>query len=139
MRLGAVAAEANQDIVEVVGMVGMNLGVYLQMLDDYSSIVTAKRFNKATEDLTHRRLTWPMAWLAETAATQDFHRFTDAMANTPLEQLIDTLRLSIRDKAEHELSGARQAMISLTEQPSLHIAKEDLFKGLDMLEGDYGI
>jgi geranylgeranyl pyrophosphate synthase len=72
MRLGASAVTADQQMIQSLGAIGAKLGVYLQILDDYSSLMIEKRTHKAIEDLTNNRLTWPMAWLMTEVGDKDF-------------------------------------------------------------------
>ena len=54
---------------------GSDLGVGLQMLDDYSAIVSVRRREKAREDLENGRPTWPWAWIASSLDVASFERF----------------------------------------------------------------
>jgi len=63
-RLGARAADADEEMVTALADFGLALGEGLQMLDDLGSLRTPA---KAAEDLGHGRCTWPWAWLAERA------------------------------------------------------------------------
>lgn len=63
--LGARAAGGAEDRIEQLGRFGIELGVGLQMLDDWSGIGVADRREKGVEDIKLARPTWPWAWLAE--------------------------------------------------------------------------
>ena len=63
--LGARAAGASEDRIEMLGRFGIELGVGLQMLDDWSGIGVEDRREKGVEDIKLARPTWPWAWLAE--------------------------------------------------------------------------
>lgn len=76
-RLGAMCAEAPDDRCEALGRFGYDLGVGLQMLDDLGGLVADERRHKGLEDLRGARLTWPWAWLAESA---DEARFAGLVA-----------------------------------------------------------
>lgn len=62
--LGALAAGAEPPVVLALSEFGLELGMALQMLDDYGSLVGKGRSHKALEDLREGRPTWPWAWLA---------------------------------------------------------------------------
>ena len=62
--LGARSANAPQARLAAVSAFGAELGVALQMLDDWSGINSEARREKGREDVRHARLTWPWAWLA---------------------------------------------------------------------------
>jgi geranylgeranyl pyrophosphate synthase len=63
--LGAIAAGASAERVELIAGLGRELGVGLQMLDDVSGVLSGTRRHKAVEDLRHGRATWIWAWLAD--------------------------------------------------------------------------
>ncbi len=65
--LGARAAGGAPACVSVIGEYGTELGVGLQMLDDWSGLSVEERRDKGLEDLRLARPTWPWAWLAESA------------------------------------------------------------------------
>lgn len=62
--LGAVAAEAEPDIISALAAFGERLGVGLQMQNDLSELTGAAGPLKHPEDLLHGRVTWPWAWAA---------------------------------------------------------------------------
>ncbi len=63
--LGARAAGAPDGRIELLGRFGLELGIGLQMLDDWSGIGVEERRPKGVEDIKLARPTWPWAWLAE--------------------------------------------------------------------------
>ena len=69
MRLGAIlgarAAGGSPGQIEAVGRFGVELGIGLQMLDDWSGIGVDDRRQKGIEDIRLARPTWPWAWLGE--------------------------------------------------------------------------
>jgi geranylgeranyl pyrophosphate synthase len=65
MALGAIAAGAPKERVDMIADLGRALGVGLQMLDDVSGIMNVARRHKALEDLQLGRVTWLWAILAE--------------------------------------------------------------------------
>lgn len=62
--LGATAAGATVE-VRALTELGRDLGVALQMLDDWTGIALQRRCHKGHEDLLQARPRWPWAWLAE--------------------------------------------------------------------------
>lgn len=66
--LGAIGAGAPPERVAAISELGTELGISLQMLDDVSGLIVARRAHKGEEDLVHARPTWPWAWLVERAA-----------------------------------------------------------------------
>jgi geranylgeranyl pyrophosphate synthase len=64
--LGARAAGGAPAAIDAIGRFGAELGVGLQMLDDWSGISIDRRRDKGIEDIRLARPTWPWAWLAET-------------------------------------------------------------------------
>ena len=69
MRLGAIlgarAAGGSPEKIAALGRFGEELGVGLQMLDDWSGIGADGRREKGIEDIKLARPTWPWAWLSE--------------------------------------------------------------------------
>ena len=63
--LGAIAAGAPAEVVRVLAELGRDLGVALQMLDDWTGIACERRQHKGQEDLSEARPSWPWAWLSE--------------------------------------------------------------------------
>jgi geranylgeranyl pyrophosphate synthase len=63
--LGAIAAGAPPETVRALADVGRDVGVALQMLDDWTGITSERRCHKGHEDLLQARPSWPWAWLAE--------------------------------------------------------------------------
>lgn len=63
--LGAIAAGASPETVRVLAELGRDLGVALQMLDDWTGIACERRQHKGHEDLRGARPSWPWAWLSE--------------------------------------------------------------------------
>lgn len=63
--LGARAAGGAPKRIEALGRFGGELGVGLQMLDDWSGIGVDRRREKGIEDIKLARPTWPWAWLGE--------------------------------------------------------------------------
>lgn len=64
-QLGALAAGVSQRKALAIAEFGSELGVGLQMLDDWSGIVSERRAHKGHEDLRHSRPTWAWAWVAD--------------------------------------------------------------------------
>lgn len=62
--LGALVGGASRDTVAAALRFGRDLGTALQMLDDLSGILVARRAHKGHEDLRLDRPSWPWAWLA---------------------------------------------------------------------------
>lgn len=63
--LGAIAAGAPAETVRTLAKLGRDVGVALQMLDDWTGITSERRCHKGHEDLLQARPSWPWAWLAE--------------------------------------------------------------------------
>jgi geranylgeranyl pyrophosphate synthase len=63
--LGAIAAGAPVETVRALAELGRDVGVALQMLDDWSGIACERRCHKGHEDLLEARPSWPWAWLAD--------------------------------------------------------------------------
>ena len=62
--LGALLGGATRDTVTSAIRFGRELGTGLQMLDDLSGVLVARRAHKGHEDLRLDRPSWPWAWLS---------------------------------------------------------------------------
>ncbi len=69
--LGAIAAGAEPEALAGLTTFGRELGVGLQMLDDLGSVTCPSRLDKACEDLSLARPTWPWVWAIELATPAD--------------------------------------------------------------------
>lgn len=76
--LGGRAAGADSTTLAAIEAFGLELGLLLQMLDDWSSLSVPRRRPKGIEDLRLERPTWPWVWLAEDDV--EFSRVTSAVA-----------------------------------------------------------
>jgi geranylgeranyl pyrophosphate synthase len=65
--LGARTAGAEGERLAALARFGAELGVGLQMLDDWSGLTVEARRRKGLEDIKLGRPTWPWAWLAESS------------------------------------------------------------------------
>ena len=121
--LGAIAAGASASKVEQLSMLGRDIGVALQMLDDWTGLCCARRRHKGREDLLAGRLSWPWAWLAERSDPVSYLRFrssldgvvsaqlgADLLADQLCEQLAEHARLAIRHKLSSALEGVRSVL-----------------------------
>jgi len=63
--LSAIAAGAPAETRRTLAELGRDLGVTLQMLDDWTGIAWQRRCHKGHEDLIEARPSWPWAWLAD--------------------------------------------------------------------------
>jgi geranylgeranyl pyrophosphate synthase len=120
--LGARAAGATEDRIELLGRFGLELGVGLQMLDDWSGIGVEERRAKGVEDIKLARPTWPWAWLAEESDQVGY------------AELVRQVRgLSIDWEAERVLERMRTVLAPNAERwirSHLDMALDDLAKGV---------
>lgn len=115
--LGALAADASPDVRAAVGAFGEEMGVGLQMLDDLGSLASNSRREKAREDLTEGRPTWPWAWLAEHApfawsrlaamsrAVVTGNESVDALADALLSETLSAGRSCVRVQLDTALEN----------------------------------
>ena len=96
--VGARYAGGTDEDVEWVRAFGSQVGVGLQMLDDWSGIHNEKRRHKGLEDLRLARPIWPWAWLAE---------HTDQLTYA------DLVRRARRASTDWELDRVRERMETL--------------------------
>jgi geranylgeranyl pyrophosphate synthase len=118
--LGAIAAGGSGETVRALAEAGRDVGVALQMLDDWTGIASERRCHKGHEDLLHARPSWPWAWLAERLDDVSYVRLrflADAVAKRDLhpevvaEQfrtlLADAPERAIRDQIERTRAACR--------------------------------
>lgn len=141
--LGARAAGGAPDVVDAIGRFGGELGVGLQMLDDWSGIAVEERRAKGIEDIRLARPTWPWAWLAEAgdelAYAEAAQHARSASIDWQVEQVRDRMRallsasapLNIRAQLDRALEGLRSA---LGESAELAALRQDV----DGLEQAFG-
>jgi geranylgeranyl pyrophosphate synthase len=123
--LGAIAAGAPVETVRALGRVGRDIGVALQMLDDWTGIASQRRCHKGHEDLLGARPTWPWAWLserlddvsylrvrllAEAVVKRDLH--PEAVAEQLRVLLTDAPERAIRQQIEKARAGGRDGFES---------------------------
>lgn len=141
--LGARAAGADDAVVAAVGGFGSDVGVALQMLDDWSGVSVTRRREKGIEDLRLERLTWPWAWLAESADDRLWenavrHLRSLAAGGSP-EGLVDLIHEGLVDDApcriRRQLDRAAEGLgTHLADSPAYAAARADL----DELERAFG-
>jgi geranylgeranyl pyrophosphate synthase len=73
-RIGAIAAGASRDCVDLLGRIGRDFGIALQMLDDLTSVLSERRRHKGREDVVLARPTWAWAWFAQSADELSYGR-----------------------------------------------------------------
>jgi len=141
--LGARAAGADEDRLTLLGNLGADVGMALQMLDDWSGIHAPQRLHKGIEDIRHGRLTWPWAWLAQRCDEVRFAGLMHDAANVSIdwqaEQLIQRMRSHLREEPPaiiHDfLDGVfTQVEGKLPDGKALH----ELRSTLGVLERSYG-
>ena len=132
--LGARAAGADEQTLHCLARFGAELGVGLQMLDDWSGIRNVKRLHKGVEDVRHGRPTWPWAWLAQSCDDVTYANLVrGAHAESidwEIERVIERMRARLQrsvpaiihtrlaaalDRLEREL-GPREALDELRQQ-----------------------
>lgn len=119
---------------------GNKVGVALQMLDDLGSFVSAKRHDKAREDLLGRRASWVWAWAGQTL---DEHTFRQLIKQLTRGGELDALRERLADAVEPlGRSRVREALESAARELSTVFAPspalDALHAELNHLEHSYG-
>ena len=99
--LGARASGAADERVAAIAAFGADLGVGLQMLDDLGSILSAKRRDKALEDLRGGHPTWAWAWLADDVDPFTFSRLQTALRHVMAGAPADSLLTELHDRLSH--------------------------------------
>lgn len=141
--LGARSAGASESVVTSVGAYGSEVGIALQMLDDWSGVSVPGRKEKGLEDLRLERLTWPWAWLAETADESEWSSTMDRLRGLPGGDAPDLLRTTMHEqlaavapariRAQLDAAASRLAA-DFPDSPARDAARADL----DELERAFG-
>ncbi len=120
--LGARATGAADQVVRTIGAFGEELGVGVQMLDDWSGVNVESRREKGREDVRLSRPTWPWAWLAAEADEVTYRELIRQARGISIDwdadRVVDRLRtllapvapLAIRDQLEGGLDGLRSEL-----------------------------
>ncbi len=138
-KLGAVLAGASPQTQAAFHSFGMQLGIGLQMQNDFSELKSSSEFGGRIDDLKNARVTWPWAWFSRLRSERQFAEMQclliesdqgnlDKVASTLLESVATVCEKSIRRKIEGALS-------SLQNQPELKSSALDSF--LNRMEGYY--
>jgi geranylgeranyl pyrophosphate synthase len=146
-RLGALAAGASAEVIDALGRFGASLGTALQMLDDLSGLASAARLDKAHEDLSLGRPTWPWAWLAERQSDADFRALldarleielgpaADAMAKTQL--LAETMRLRVGGAGRLRIRALLDLALARLREHFGDAAADSVERDVERLEQSY--
>lgn len=142
-QLGARAAGADPQRLEALGRLGADIGLGLQMLDDWSGVSTPERSHKGIEDLRHGRLTWPWAWLAETTDEVSFaalmHDTNQISIDWEAEQILLRIKSQLREHAPQQIREfLREAFAELEGMSLPGDALSKLRSTIDSLEKAYG-
>ncbi len=142
--LGVIAARGRPELVSATGRFGRELGVGLQMADDWGGIVSEARCHKGHEDSLLARATWPWAWLAESldevsyAKLAVLGREVERRDSHP-ELLAERLRELLDDAARAQIRGQlRGALADLSRLLDGSSVLNDLEGEIETLEKSYG-
>lgn len=142
--LGAMSAEADDARVRAFQQFGEELGIGLQMLDDYSAMVHDARMEKAREDLINGSPTWAWAWAAERLDKNAYDGLRQTAAAVEQRQrAFGDLRTDMRTAiARHgkvaikrQLARAMNGVLPATTSPA---SADKLRREIDRLEKCYG-
>lgn len=81
--LGAVAAGGAADCCDRLAVFGRQVGIALQMQNDRRELLAAATGQSPSDDLSHRRVTWPWAWLAQSVPATIYQRLLEMPTHTP--------------------------------------------------------
>ncbi len=144
LRLGALAADAPPETVKALGLLGREAGIALQTLDDLGSVTSPARRAKALEDLGAARLTWPWAFLAESADELTVRSLQRALASQKnLDHFLDAFRAHVdpawkrAPRARLDAAIARLREHLAVHQPGPSAKLESLVRDLRTLEQSY--
>lgn len=143
-QLGVIAAGGRAEQIAAVARFGRELGVGLQMADDWGGLASESRCHKGHEDLLHSRATWPWAWLAESADELSYAKLAHlarevARRDTHPEVLAERLREKLgdtpRERIRRQLRGALDDLARVAPKSAV---LSELKRAIDALEVSYG-
>jgi geranylgeranyl pyrophosphate synthase len=140
--LGAIAAGADPERVEVIARFGREVGIGLQMLDDLSGLYSASRRHKALEDLRQGRATWVWAWLAEHLESEPYRsllaELESVMQGADADPLIERIRVRLGDLGLGSARGQLDAAVAaLRAAGETEVGCREFRRELDELERSY--
>lgn len=93
LRLGALLAEASEEILQALDSFGRKFGVALQMFDDVGNLTSRSNPLKQAEDLKLQRLTFLTTVAARTLSAVDYQKFLSLTVALPdsRQNIIDLL------------------------------------------------
>ncbi len=96
--LGAMAAGADETCCDRLADFGMRLGTALQMQNDLVELRNMVAGASRWDDLANARVTWPWAWLVESADADQFQHLRGLLSaeNSTESTLVDCARLLLR-------------------------------------------
>jgi geranylgeranyl pyrophosphate synthase len=116
-RLGACWATSDREKLRRVQRFGIRLGTALQMQNDYQELVRCAVQGQPSDDLTHRRVTWPWAWAAATIPSNRLKKLQASLADEsiPRSCLASTLLSVVKPRAIAAIEGAKNRAIEAIE------------------------
>jgi geranylgeranyl pyrophosphate synthase len=142
--LGAIAAGAPPDTVGVLAALGRDVGIALQMLDDWTGVAWEHRCHKGHEDLVAGRVSWPWAWLAEALDDVTYARLRalaesvvrhDLHPEIVAQQLRPLLASAAQRAIVNQVAGARSRCHSRFEGSPAFAALERELARLERYDG----
>jgi geranylgeranyl pyrophosphate synthase len=143
MELGAIAADGSAEVVRAAAQFGQNLGLGLQMADDWGGIVSEARCHKGHEDLIFSRPTWPWAWLSRSLDAHSYARLLRlsrqvSQRDAHPEALAEELRAQLEADAPQTIhTTLSEALSNLRQVTGKHHVIEHLKAQLETLEASY--
>lgn len=121
---GAVATEDPQTL-NTLSRFGKNLGIGLQMQNDFVELHKVANSQCSSDDLKNRRCTWPWAWLAEAYPAAEVQRLAKlAVRQLPepqefAQQLLERIEIVAVNEINGQLEEAIQQLHSLDIDPTI--------------------
>jgi geranylgeranyl pyrophosphate synthase len=141
--LGARAANASAGRLRELARFGAEIGLGLQMLDDWSGICVEERRHKGIEDIKLQRPTWPWAWLALRGDEISYAKLVGEAHRVRIDWEAEGLLLRLRAQLEETASNRIHAHLSaafesLEDAMGSSAALDELRDEVDRLERAFG-
>lgn len=92
--VGATVAGGSAEVVKAIADFGLNLGLALQMRNDWGELQRAAECEALSADLLNQRATWPWAWMALSLPADQYRAMLARLQHAPGEQTEIARRIS---------------------------------------------
>ncbi|MEM9411189.1 MAG: polyprenyl synthetase family protein [Planctomycetota bacterium] len=136
--LGGVVASADEETCNRLALLGQDLGVGLQMQNDFVELQRAAVSRCSSDDLRNRRCTWPWAWLANSQSSdvlQSIAKFAcDEMPNcqSTASRMLEKIEIIAVNQINQKLMHALNAIEKFEAEQSIKNRLNQIVTNLEL-------